>query len=282
VCLLEFDEQTDAREVFDSLRTPGLFAEARMAVADPADRFVAANADRLAGYLAAPASGACLVLAVDSWSPKGELARAASAAKVVSCQPLRGRAVFGWVGSRARERGKRLDRGVAEMLVDAAGNSLSVLDRHIENLAAYVGQRETIGGEDVAQLVGGDPQRQLWELTRAVAAADAREALRVLEQMLRHGQAAAKIIAGLAAEFSRLWRVKRLVRDRASEDELLDAVGRQFRFRLEHMVREADGISPRRLLAAHRTLLDYDLAAKTSAMPEDLLLECLLVRLCAE
>jgi len=279
---IEFEGETEPRELFGALRTRGLFAEARMAVVDPAEPFVTSNGDALARYLENPPEGACLVLVLEKWEPKGALKKTAGALTVVSCNKLRGKAVHSWVNRRVRSYGKRLDRGVADLMVEIAGTDLSVLDRHLENLAAYVGERPNITPEDVNDIVGGDPQRATWELTAAVVKADVRAALVILEQMVRQGVAPLRIINGLAFEVSRLWQVKRLIRDGASEDEMLKAIGYGYRNRLFHIRREAQQLHPRRLLSAHRTLLESDLAVKTSSMPDDLLLECLVIKLCNE
>jgi len=278
--LLEFERDADPREVLDNLRTRGLFGDARLVIVEPADTFVSRHAGPLARYVASPSDGACLVLVVDSWSPKAALAKAAEGVKVVSCQALRGRAVNSWLKARARHHGKRLEPAVDDMLVETAGADLSVLDRHLENLATYVADRPTVSAEDVADLVGGDPQRATWELVKAVVKGETATALRTLEQMLRHGAVVGMILGGLTAEFSRLWQIKRMMRDGADDDEMLAAVGRHYRFRLPHMKREARELPARRLVAAHPTLLEFDLAAKTSAMPDDLLLECLVIKLC--
>ena len=277
--LSEFEDDPDAREVFELLRSPGLFTSSRMVIVDPADRFVKGNAERLAKYAASPSSGACLVLTVERWTPKAPLSRAP--VRVVSCAAPRGPAVFAWLTQRVRSYGKRLDSGAGKLMTEIAGATLAVLDRHLQNLVAYIGDRPSISAEDVADLVGGDPQRATWELTSAVVAGQPERAMTVLQQMFRHGVEPVWFIAVLAGEFSRLWLVKRMLRDGAGETEIHQAVGGSA-FRIKHIVREARAISPRRLLNAHRTLLEFDLAAKRSVMPAELLMEVLTLTLCGD
>ena len=282
LCLSEYDTAPDPAEVFERLRTPGLFSASRMVIVDPADQFVSRSAEALARYAASPSSGACLVLAVERWRPKAALKKLpAGAIRVVSCAPLRGSAVTGWVTMRARTYGKRLDSGAARLMIEIAGDTLATLDRHLQNLAAFAGGRGNISCEDVAELVGGDPQRAAWELTSAVVGGRAPRALTVLRQLLLHGAEPIWLIAALAGEFTRLWRVKRMMREGRSDSEIVEAVGVSAG-RLRHVKEEADGMSPRRLLSAHRALLDFDLAAKQSAMPRELLLECLTLSLCGD
>ena len=282
LCLSEYEDDPEPGDVFDILRSPGLFAAARMVIVDPADRFVGKNAERLAKYAASPSSNACLALAVERWTPKAPLSSAPAAAlHVVSCSPPRGAAVFAWLTMRARHYGKRLNSGAGKMMTEIAGTTLAVLDRHLQNLVAYVGDRPAISAEDVADLVGGDPQRATWELTSAVVAGRAEQAMTVLQQMFRHGVEPVWFVAVLAGEFSRLWLVKRMLRDGAGEAEIHQAVGGSA-FRIKHIVREARAISPRRLLNAHRTLLEFDLAAKRTAMPAELLMELLTLTLCGD
>jgi DNA polymerase-3 subunit delta len=281
--VVEYEEVPEPAEVFADLRSQGLFASEKLVVLDPADRFVEKHGKTLAEYLKAPSSSSCFVLAVKSFElKKVGLTRTPTGLKAVSCAPLHPKAVPGWLTVRAREYGKRLSSGVGRLMIELAGTGLATLDRHLQNLAAFVGERDSISPEDVAQLVGGDPQRAMWELTSAIVAGDPTRALKILHDMMRHGIEALRVVASLAIAFSRLWRVKRMLRDGKADREILEAIGRQYAFRLRHLKREAGEISPRRLLSAHRRLLDYDLAVKTSAMPNDLLLECMTLELCGE
>lgn len=282
VSLTEYEEPPSPAELFDGLRSPGLFAPRRMVILDPADAFASKNADALKDYAKSPAEEAFLVLVAAKWAPDAALKKAAGANLVaVSCAPLHPRAVPPWLAMRARAYGKRLNSGVAQLMTETAGTNLAVLDRHLQNLATYAGDRADLAAEDVANLVGGDPQRATWELTSAVVAGKPDKALRLLQQMFRRGAVALMVISALANEFSRLWRVKRMLRDGASDEEMLAAIGKHLRFRLVHIKREANAIPPARLLNAQKALLQFDMACKTSAMPDELLLETLVVKLCS-
>ena len=279
--LLEYDDTPAPAEVFDNLRTQGLFSSERLVVIDPADRFVTKYGDELSRYAKSASLSSCLALAVDQWKPKADLGKhVGKSVTVVSCTPLHRRALPAWLTMRAKVYGKRLDAGVGQMLIESAGTGLAILDRHLQNLAAYIGDQPNVSAKDVAELVGGDPQRATWELVSAVVAGNAPDALKLLHQMFRRGTVVLWAISALANEFSRLWRVKRMIRDRKSDEDMLAAIGRQYQFRLRHIKREAEAIPPSRLLKAGRILLESDLAAKTSAMPDELLLECLVLKLC--
>jgi len=277
--VIEYEDPPDSREVLGDLKGGGLFSSGRLVLVDPADRLVESKAEALARYAASPADGACLALFVKEWRPKGDLARAPNL-RSVSCAGPDKRALPGWLAVRAKRYGKRLDTGVGQLIVETAGEDLDTLDRHLQNLAAYLGEKPNVSSEDVANLVGGDPQRAVWELVAAVVEGSAAKALSLLKLMERHGVEPLMVIGALAAEFSRLWRLKRMMRDGKTDDEILAVLGRQFQFRLKHLKRRAEEIPPRRLLDAHKTLADYDLAAKTGGLPEELLLECLALKLC--
>jgi len=279
--LLEYDEAPEWAEVVNHLRGRGLFTLRHMVVVDPADRLVAQHAEPLARYARSPSSSACLVLTVARWTAKGPLRDIPNDVLcVVACAPLRRNDVAGWLHARAQAHGRRLERGVAQLMIETAGTDLAVLDRHLQNLTAFLGDRANVSAEDVTQLVGGDPQRATWELVSAVVEAAPTRALTILRQIFRHGAIPLWLISALAAELSRLWRIKRMLRDGRSDAEMLEAVGRQFASRLRHLKRRADAMSPKRLLQAHQAVLEADIGLKTSVMPDELLLECLVLRLC--
>ena len=43
----------------------------------------------------------------------------------------------------------------AQRLIDDVGNNLAILDKHLEKLSIYLGERTTISEQDVNALVGG-------------------------------------------------------------------------------------------------------------------------------
>jgi DNA polymerase III delta subunit len=101
-----------------------------------------------------------------------------------------------------------------------AGDSLGVLDQELEKLATYVGARPEITVNDLEALVGNNRERNVFELTDALARGDAPTALRLWERVLSTDRAAPfRAIGGLA------WGIRKRLEGAADamlEDQLID------------------------------------------------------------
>jgi len=219
-------ETTSWREALDAARTAGLFfAPWRFVIVEGAAAAPpsAGEAASLREYLAAPTERTVLVVLHEGKLAKTcPLAKAfasppEASASVVELAPLKGERLIEWVDGRLARIGKRAGTDAVERLLDAAGNDLDRLDREIEKLAAFVGERRTIEPDDVDRLAGAGRAVETWELTAALEQSDAGLALAVLAAQMEKGTRAEyllSVISGLVRDLLLAQEGTRAGRDR--------------------------------------------------------------------
>jgi len=271
----------DSAGLLDDLRTPALFAPKRLLIVDDAQAFITESGEILAGYAARPAPNATLVLLAESLDRRKKSVKALlKKVARVECPLVKSGAIPSWCIARARIHGKRLEPAAAKLLVDLAGTSLGQLDRHIQGLAVYCNERDAISSRAVADLVGGDHARTVWELVRAITARSAADALRALNRLLREPKVTTPwIIGALARESRDMWQVKDLVEQGHSADEIQTRLGKPA-WLIQRIMKNVGGIHRSRLKSNHRLLLQADVDSKTGGSGDAWILEALVLRLC--
>jgi len=163
-----------------------------------------------------------------------------------------------WVRSRIREQGVEIEPAAARLLGELAGfpvrfdpksphGSVIRLRGEVDRLLLYTLGQKTITVADARELAGPAALQDDWAMTNAIEAGQAPEALRQLALIFDAGAPAEKILGQLA------WVVRA-------------------RF---------PGIAPGQLPSAIESLLRTDLGLKLSAGNPRVLLERLIVELCA-
>jgi DNA polymerase-3 subunit delta len=128
---------------------------------------------------------------------------------LVECSAPPRNGIPSWLGRRARERGKTLAPGVAELLAEIAGPELSRLDDAIERLSLYVGDAAEIDDDAVADCIVGVKASSVWELTAAVARKDLGAALGTLSSVYDPKDRGLPLVGTLA------WSTRQLIKFQA-------------------------------------------------------------------
>ena len=267
--------------IFDELRTmPFLSGTSKLVVVDEADDFVEKNRQTLEKYLQTPASHANLVLVCNKWDKRTKLATLVDEVGIsVECKKLKDHLLPNWVQTHAVLFKKTINARAAQRLIEDVGNNMAILDKHLEKLSIYLGERTAIDEKDVDALVGVDRTRTVFELTEAVAQRNVRSALKILGQLLTHGEDSTKIISLLAWQIKRLWRAKQILLQGgneskvASELQIIPFFAKRF-FELVKLYKEED------LMKKHALLLETDVKGKSSSFNIPLMLELLVFKLC--
>lgn len=213
-----FDHETrDAAELSETdyetlVGTPPLMNDRRVVLMKGIPALPAGVRDRLKETLEAAPSGLCLIGTggptmrgnlYQIWEKRGlrivcELPRKSPRSKQIDFDHER------WLAGRARaDFDKQLDRDAARALA-ALGAGLQPLYAELEKVALYVGDRDTIGLEDVEAVCTGGTIGTVWEWCDAVGSGDREKAFRLLGRLLESGESAYRLVPLLATHFCRL------------------------------------------------------------------------------
>ncbi len=224
----DLDGEPEPREVFDELRTQPFMAMAgrRLVIVRRGGQFVTRNGEALKEYLGAPSPSAVLVLCAEKLDGRTAAVKAISrVGAAVDCSRIRWQDARDWVNAEARRMGRTLTPRAASALVEAVGPNVAGLRQELEKLILYAGEESTIEERDVEAVVPGSRARSIFELSDAIARADAGEAMRLGEQMLLRGERLEGIVAFLANRTRMLWQTRRLLDAGTARGDVAKALG---------------------------------------------------------
>ncbi len=280
--LVEFKgDETSGGVIFDELRTRPFFASKdKLVVVEDADSFVEKNRETLEKYIQTPASHASLVLVCDKWDKRMKLATLVDKVGIsIECKRLKDHLLPGWIPTRAKHYKKNISSAAAQKLVEDVGNNLAIIDKHLEKLSIYLSEKTTIDERDVDALVGVDRSRTVFELTDAVAQRNVTGSLKILDQMLTHGEDSVRIISLLAWQIKRLWRAKQILKQGGDEHKVTSEL-QVVPFFAKRFFEQVKLYTEDNLMEKHALLLEVDVKSKTSSFGTQLLLELLVYKLC--
>jgi DNA polymerase-3 subunit delta len=247
--------QSSAAAVVDAARTLPMMVPRRVVLVPHAERLLNPGRDSeattrdlelLEEYVKSPVATSCLVLMAGALDRRRSLTRTlVSKATVVECNgPTDPVAMSRWVKDRVVQEGMTIDPRVARLVADRIGSDVSRLRPDVERLLLYASGSGTVTEADVKEVIRPASPMDDWGMTRAIERGSAADALRELAAIIENG-AVPYMILGQLAWFAR------------------------------------SKVPAPRVSAAVDAVFRTDLAIKTSAGDPRMLLEKLVVELCA-
>ncbi len=117
--------------------------------------------------------------------------------------------VLAWLVNRVKLYGKRIGSHAANLLIEIAGPNLRMLDKEIEKVATYIGDRDLIEEPDVSRLASS-AEMDAFALSNAVRDKNVQDAIKCLSRSLKDNQDPHMLIGMLAKLYRMLLQVKYL------------------------------------------------------------------------
>lgn len=274
--------QVVAQRVIAAARTLPMMASARYVLIRDGDQIPSDQHDALASYVAAPSPSTCLVIVAEKLEAKSKIAKEAKKSGAwVDCEPLKGALLGRFTAGEAKRRGHPIEDDALAALLDSLGSDLAAIDDAIERLSLYVGEKgRAITLADVEASVVRIRVESIWRVVDAVAARNVRVALAGVGSLLDDREPPLRILATLARQLRMIARAKKALADGLRGADLAKAAGAPpFKARdLESSARKFDDDA---LRAAFRALSEADVALKGSKRPGEIVIEELVIALCA-
>ena len=193
-----------------------------------------------------------------------------------------------WTAAAAQEAGTRIDPDATRELVDALGADMMLIASELEKLLLYTLGRGRITLGDVETMVLAAKQRSLYELTDAISARDRVRALALLHGLLNSSDAGEDAAIGHLYMLARTFRQMLVILEKNVRDSraIWQALWQGFRvppFAAEDIIRQARRYKSRReITKAIRRIARADLELRSNPPSKRLVLERLVLDLCAE
>jgi DNA polymerase-3 subunit delta len=285
----------------DDLATASLFdfdgGDKRTLVVRSADKFLSNHRNEIEKYVAAPGDATRLVLELESLASNTRVYKAvdkshllvactsATDAKLGITAAARRKFLTGFVAERHQTK---LAAAAADALVEMLGEEIGMLDTEIAKLALYVDVGGKIEEPLVRDIVAGWQGKTVWQITDAIAAGDAAEALRQLDKLFSGGQRAIALLPQIAWSLRRLGMTTAAIefRERSGRpwqfEDALAAGGIRRGFEIQSAKKQLQSIGRERAKQLLPWLLDADLRLKGTHSTEGrdrFLLEQLILKL---
>ncbi len=205
--------------------------------------------DQFEAFIKQPEPQTVVVLVAATVDKRGRMYKLLQKhATIVECGVLQDLAdAERWVRARVAAAGAEIDPTAARLVAQRAGIDVTRLRADVERLLLYALGQKTISADDVREVTGPAALQDDWAMTNAIESGQAGEALRQLALLLDTGAPAEKVLGQLG------WVVRA----------------------------KFPGMAPNQVRPAVDALFRTDLDLKRSAGEPRILLERLVVELCA-
>lgn len=273
-------QECDANTILSASRTIPMLGGMRMVLVREMHRMKAPELTKLLPYIKDPSPSTCLVMLADKVDARLKFFVQFKKYGVwQKNDALKDRQVAKWLGEEAQRRKITLKPGAAQRIAECVGTDMGRLATSLEQLSLYVGPGKPIRPEAVEELLARTREHSIFELTNAVGRGGRRDALQILQSMLEARESGVMIVSMLARHVRQLWSVKELSARGLPQDAVARQVGMHPYF-VKDMVRQARRIRTKTLRRMHRALFEADRSLKSSKLPDQIILEQLVMSLC--
>lgn len=237
--------------------------------------------DALAEYAKAPSPSAVLVLVAAKLHGQRRLVTSAKKGDfLVACEPLNRRALPGFITSMAREKGNPISSDVADQLAELAGPELGYVVDAIERLSLYVGPKQPITEDAIAQVVIRVRQSTVWELIDALGRRRLDRALAALADAYDPRDGGLRLLGAVSWSVRQMVKFESALATGASQAEAAQRAG-VAPFKANDVAQSIQKLPKGALAGWMRMLAETDLALKSSRRPAQAVLETMLIEMCS-
>jgi DNA polymerase-3 subunit delta len=259
--------EVSGEEAVAACNALGLLAgEARLVLVEDVERWKAADAKAIAGYLVSPAPETVLALVAEDLKRESPLAKAcAKLGEVLVYDTPRKRDLPGWVAEQFVRLGAVAEPDACRALVELAGEDPQALAAEIEKLATWAGD-DALTAEDVMRLAVPPGDVPPWALTDAWGRRDRAAVVAAMEDALAHSdRPRADVVARLSASMSSHVRLVDACKRLEGEGVRPDVAAKQLRrppYPVQKAYRQAESFAVDELRDAIVRLAELDHAVK--------------------
>jgi DNA polymerase-3 subunit delta len=264
-------------EVIEFLQTMPFLASRRLLVLRELHSFT--ELKPLTEYLQNPNPASCLLMT------SSEMKRTDSRFKSISAyadsselKKPSGRDMIRWVERRFAESDKSIDHGLAEILLQVTGEDMAILATEIGKVILSSGEREKILDEDLSVSVPGGVEI-VFTLLDAIGDGDTSVAMGAMKKLLESDNPPEYLIHMLAWHYRQLLRGRELVDSGLSPVQAAEKMGKRYKSLKDKFARHLGRATETGLVRAMKTLSDCDLELKRGRVPDEILLDRLVLDL---
>jgi DNA polymerase-3 subunit delta len=298
---------TAFNDIIDEAKTAPMFGKHKLIIVENADGFLVKYQEKIVEYIKNPFGINCLILEVLSIDKRTRLAKAMNGKQgiLIECdklfdspapwetkKPEYDSELTKWIVMHARNYDKIMNLKSAFCLLEKTGNNLAIIDKQLDALSIFVGDRNEISIEDIQMLSGASHREKLYNLLDAIGMKNTVSAVKMTENIFNIGMEnerknitfdprsiAITIVISSHKRMKDLWKIIRILDKGGNKNDILEktSVKRPF---VDKMIKQARNFKEEEMSEKWKYMLEADLLCKTSRLSPTLIIEQLITKLC--
>lgn len=202
----------NVKEIIDLSETLPFFADRRVIVVENSN-FFKNKCDDLAEYVDEMADTTCLIFVEAEVDKRGKLyKKVKDKGRIAELNAQSEDSLIKWVLGSLNREGKKITQGAMQLFLTKTGADMENIQRELEKLICYVGERDAITEQDVEEICTTVVTNNIFEMISAVAEKKQKVALDLYYDLLALKEPPMRILFLLARQFNLLMQVKDLQR----------------------------------------------------------------------
>lgn len=199
-------------EIIDMAETMPFMAEKRLIVIENSG-FFKNKCDELADYFENPSDSTCFVFVETEVDKRSRLyKRVKERGRIAELNAQDEKSLVRWIVGSLNRENKKITQSAAALFLTKTGADMENIQRELEKLICYVGERDSINIEDVEAICTTVITNNIFEMIDAIAKKQQKKALELYYDLLTLKEPPMRILFLITRQFNLLLQVKDLAR----------------------------------------------------------------------
>lgn len=278
---LVYADEEDAFTIVDEAKTLPFMSERKLIVVKNIDRLKKGDDEAFIDYCLNPCQKSCVIFMGADIDRRRKFFQVLSQNGVaIRFHPLSERDLCQWIKKRLLEHHLKISEEALSYLVNFIGNDLKTINNELEKIISFVGERKEVVLEDLEAVTGDIHHRSIFELSSSIGWKREGDALRLMGRILLQGESPLKILGLISYQFRSILLTKFLLKKGYSSQKISKELGIPPTFVKEY-IEQAKVYDFAELRRCIKELLSIDLKLKSSRLSPKIILESLILKMCA-
>lgn len=244
--------------------------------------FFKSSCEELAEYLKSPCETTYFIFVEQEIDKRGKMYKAVSAlGRVVEMVTPDENILLSWAAGILKRGGKQVRRSTLEYIFTKCGMDMTVLEKELNKLIDYTGDRDVVENSDVDAVCVTDIKNQVFDMVDAISEGNSRKALELYYDLLTLKVAPLSIMFQIGRQFNLIMQAKELSKT-ARDNKTLGTMMGLKPFVAGIYVNKARKYSMNYLKSALNECMELEEAAKTGRIDDRLSVELLIIKYSGE
>lgn len=199
-------------EIIDMAETMPFMAEKRLIVIENSG-FFKNKCDELADYFEDPSDSTCFVFVEAEVDKRSRLyKRVKERGRIAELNAQDEKSLVRWIVGSLNKENKKITQSAAALFLTKTGADMENIQKELEKLICYVGERDSINIEDVEAICTTVITNNIFEMIDAIAKKQQKKALELYYDLLTLKEPPMRILFLITRQFNLLLQVKDLAR----------------------------------------------------------------------